>query len=210
MKIMTPTVMPASHLSREESLALIERAGRTCYKSEDKMHDDSAPRFIKNVVKSGHLSVIEHVSVSFRIWCSRACSHQIVRHRIASYSQQSQRYVKEGDELSVVVPPEIAKDPKALAALEIAVDSAAETYHTLVEVFKQKPEDARYILPNCVVTELVMTANLREWLHFIELRSSMKAQWEIRDIAQQIKIQIEARLPELFGGSNKIERKVEK
>lgn len=176
---------------------LIEEAGRTCYLSFDKMAPDSAARFIRMVIKNGHHSVLEHAGATFRITGgSRSFTHQIVRHRVASFSQQSQRYVDEKD-FSVVTPASIRENPEALAVFERAMEEAREAYRKLKGMNIRK-EDARFVLPNAVTSEIVMTANFREWRHIIALRLEKNAQWEIRHISGEILKVLAAHAPTVF------------
>jgi len=177
--------------------ALIERAARTCHQSSLGVGEDSRARFIQKVLKLGHFSVLEHVSATFRITgVSRALSHQLVRHRMASYSQRSQRYVSEKD-FGYVVPPSIAEKDEARDVFDGAIDGAREAYRRLIEL-KAPREDARFVLPNAVETELVMTANMREFRHIFELRCHRTAQWEIRSMAIQMLEVLKKELPAVF------------
>ena len=178
---------------------LIERAGRTCYLSFDKITNESAGVFIRGAIKRGHESILEHASATFRVTgVSRALTHQLVRHRIGfSFSQQSQRYVKE-DQFDYVVPDSIKNNKEFIEAWfpGCGLQSMSEKYNkhmkatqNLYDYFIKngvKPEDARSILPNACVTEIVVTANFRAWRHFLKLRLDHHAQEEIRLLAQSI------------------------
>ena len=159
---------------------LIEQAGRTCYKSEK-----GNPSIIKRWVESGHESVIEHASATFRIsGVSRALTHQLVRHRIGfSYSQESQRYVN-AENFDYVMPESIALSSSEYVYLSI-IHNLKRTYAELIKAGIPK-EDARYILPNAVTTEIVVTANFRALRNFFKLRCDKKAQWEIRELANEM------------------------
>lgn len=153
---------------------------------------------LRKAVGKGHLSVVEHASFTFSLeGISRACSHQLVRHRIASYSQQSQRHVKLGRG-GYVVPPSISRNPEALDAFKKALDAAMEGYERLLELGVPL-EDARYLLPNAAPTNIVVTMNARELLHFFELRCCTHAQWEIREVAWEMLRKVKEVAPELFG-----------
>ena len=158
---------------------LLEHAGRVCYHSTKR---GEAGRFLQNRIREGHESIIEHASLSFEVsGISRACSHQLVRHRLASFSQESQRYVDmSGAEW--VVPPTISENPQALTVWEAALASLHEAYQHLRELGIPK-EDARFLLPNATQTRLIVTMNLRELRHVCRLRISPQAQWEIREVA---------------------------
>ncbi|MEE8483227.1 MAG: FAD-dependent thymidylate synthase [Nitrospinota bacterium] len=194
----TPTSVKVELLAvTPDAERLIEEAGRTCYLSFDKMDDESAKKFIKMIVKSGHHSVLEHASATFRIsGGSRSFTHQMVRHRLASFSQQSQRYVKE-DDFKVIVPPSIRENSGALEVFNDLIEHSRRAYETLKGMDIRK-EDARFVLPNAVESEIVVSANFREWRLIISLRREKKAQWEIRAICEEILKQLVARAPTVF------------
>ncbi len=161
---------------------LIERAGKICYRSETR---SDLAGFIHARIRQGHESIIEHASASFEIsGISRACSHQLVRHRIASFSQESQRYVDMSDP-EFVVPETIVANERALAYWQGFVQHAVSVYQELRRLGIPK-EDARFILPNATATRLVVTMNFRELRHFFKLRCSPQAQWEIRAVAKRM------------------------
>jgi thymidylate synthase (FAD) len=174
----------------------IERACRTCYRSEDKIEEGSAERLIRSCIKRGHHSILEHGSVTFRIVCDRGVSHEIVRHRLASYSQESTRYCnysheKFGNELTFIYPswvPETRNEQSTNVKwllMQEACDYIEKKYFGML-THGAKPEEARAILPNCLRTELVMTMNIRELRHFLKLRLSKAAHPDIRVIAAQM------------------------
>lgn len=186
-----------------EPLLVIERAGRTCYKSEDKITPGTAAKFCTMIQKRGHESVIEHASASFRIVCDRGVSHEIVRHRLASYSQESTRYcnynkAKFGGEIGVVLPPEGSLSLQQLARRDNLYDHIQEVYSAEVKE-GISPQIARGVLPTSLKTELVMTCNFREWLHFLDLRTSAAAHPQMREIAKQIGNILAYACPEIFG-----------
>lgn len=163
-------------------------AARLCYSAADipqlmeRSRDDHAALLAK-ILDLGHFSVLEHASFSFGIeGISRACSHQLVRHRIASYSQQSQRYVPVKERFSAVIPPSIAENPQLLERFEAFLDDCHVLYKELYDA-GIPAEDARFVLPNAAETKLVMTMNARELRHFFALRCCRRAQWEIRAMA---------------------------
>lgn len=163
----------------------------------EKRWENSAEKFIKMLIKSGHLSVLEHASASFRIkGGSRSFTHQLVRHRMASYTQQSQRYVEETG-FEFVIPPSIESNPEAKELFLKFIKEAKGTYSRLREL-KIRKEDARFVLPNAVVSEIVISANMREWRHIIELRGDKRAQWEIRKMAVEILKILKEKTPSVF------------
>lgn len=165
---------------------VIEFCGRMAYKSQDKVKDGSAEKFIRSIIRSGHESVVEHASACFEIsGVSRALTHQLVRHRLASYTQESQRYVSQ-DHFRFVVPDSIMEDEEALFYYKNAMKDLAGIYATLVDVHNIPKEDARFVLPNACDTSIIMTCNFREWRHFLKLRLDKHAQWEIRQLANII------------------------
>lgn len=163
---------------------LIEDAARLCYDSFEKKGPGSHVSIIEHLIRSGHESVLEHASVTFRVGgVSRALTHQLVRHRIASYSQRSQRYVKES-EPNYVTPPSIAG---TIAEIEYDdfMKSTWEFYNKLLKA-GIKGEDARFVLPNACCSEIIVTMNFRALRNFFKLRTSKHAQWEIRDLAKRM------------------------
>ena len=188
----------------------IEYCGRICYRSKDKITDDSAKRFVEKITKSGHHSVLEHFSITAIVICSRACSHQLVRHRIAAYSQESMRYCNYGkdDSLKVICPPSIGLEPgdyeegfKLPIQQEIWIRQIDTAYQEYLSELAEgvRPEDARYVLPNATKTELAVTFNVRQWKHFFKMRCDKHAQWEIRDIAISIQDNLKSHFPSVFG-----------
>lgn len=180
----------------QEPEKLVEVAGRICHRSEDKITGDSQVGLIQKLKEWGHLSPLEHVSFTFLVsGISRACSHQLVRHRLASYSQQSQRYVSESN-FEYVTPPSVDNDEKQ-KIFHDTMDLIRQQYQRLVALGVKK-EDARYVLPNACGTSLVVTMNARELLHFFELRLHRSAQWEIREMAGRMLALAHERAPTIF------------
>lgn len=176
---------------------IIELAGRTAYQSFHKLKDGSEKDFVRMLRKSGHHSVLEHAYATFRIrGISRACSHQLVRHRLCSFTQKSQRYVNE-ENFSYVIPPSISEDPKAKKVFEEFMENARSTYKKLKDM-GIKSEDARFVLPNATETEIVLTANFRELRHIISLRKQNSAQWEIRRVAEKMLEILKQHAPSVF------------
>ena len=200
MKIVTQSVVLEA--ITPDAAALIERAGRTCYKSEVRIGPGTAGPFIAKIRDRNHASVLEHASATFRIVCDRGVSHELVRHRIASYSQESTRYCNYskdqfGDEIIVIQPPGLSNKTAWLAWRQ-ACEKAEESYRLML--FKGcSPQIARSVLPTCLKTEIVMTANFREWLHFLELRTAPAAHPQMREVAEMIRKELQAACPEVFG-----------
>ncbi|OHB50098.1 MAG: thymidylate synthase, flavin-dependent [Planctomycetes bacterium GWF2_41_51] len=174
---------------------LIEEAGRTCYLSFDKIGANSASDFIQRLIKMGHDSPLEHACATFRIEnCSRAMTHQLVRHRLMSVSQQSQRYVDE-ENFNFVIPETLPKEH--IAEFNADMESIRQMYKKWRDK-GLKREDARFVLPNACTSEIVVTANFREWRHIIKIRTSQKAQWEIRIACTEILRILKKLAPDCF------------
>ena len=170
----------------------IATAARLCYapvgaaELMETMPDEKVHNVLRTVLSSGHLSTLEHASYTFAVdGVSRALTHQLVRHRLASYNQQSQRYVKFKDGLEVVKPATVSEDPELERVFDEAIEAAVEGYKKLLNA-GVPAEDARYLLPNAAETKIVITMNVRELLHFFSLRGCNRAQWEIRELAHRM------------------------
>lgn len=175
MKIIEQGFSVSQVLNGFEILKQIEDAGRTCYKSEDLITDDSCVRFAEKLINNKHEAMLEHVSVTVRAVTDRGVSHEIVRHRIASYAQESTRYCnyskgKFGNEITVIKPVFWADDSDEYCLWHSGCLIAEEMYLKLLS-YGASPQEARSVLPNSLKTEIVMTMNLREWRHFFELRA---------------------------------------
>ncbi|MDR1600090.1 MAG: FAD-dependent thymidylate synthase [Oscillospiraceae bacterium] len=182
--------------------ARIEMAGRVCYKSEDRVTDSSGPGFVRRMIRSGHESVIEHVSLSVRVVCDRGVSHEWVRHRIASYSQESTRYCnygkdKFGNEVTFIRPSFWAEDTAQYRLWKDAMGHAEDAYLGLLKS-GASPQEARGALPNSVKTELIATMNLREWRHFFKLRADKAAHPQMRQLAEPMLWRFRLLLPCVF------------
>jgi len=162
----------------QDAERIIEEAGRTCYQSPP-----GNPKIIQAWIKAGHESMIEHASATFRVSeVSRALTHQLVRHRLASYSQQSQRYVNE-QQFGYVTPDSIKNSDEHIQRMYTAAMVYLQTTYDLLRAADIPKEDARFVLPNACHTEIVITMNFREYRHFFKLRTDKHAQWEIRKMA---------------------------
>ena len=186
----------------EEILRLLELAGRTCYKSEDKITEDSAAGFVGRIVRSGHGSVIEHANVTVRFIVDRGVSHELVRHRLAAYSQESTRYAnysqeRFGREITVIKPCFWEKGSPEYELWEKAMGQAEESYMQLLDQ-GASPQQARSVLPNSLKTEVVMTANLREWRHVFRMRCQKAAHPQIREVMLGLLADMQGKIPVLF------------
>ncbi len=182
----------------------IERAGRTCYKSEDRITADSARLFAGKMREHGHHAMIEHAVASFRIITDRGITHEIVRHRIASFAQESTRYCnysadKFENQCSFIEPPDLDETQRAL--WEKACLDAEQSYFAMLKA-GCSAQIARSVLPTCLKTELVMTANFREWRHFIALRGTKAAHPQIRPLAFKIREILMQHAPSVFEDLN--------
>ena len=197
MKIILPKTEIVTPIDGNAVLKHIEQCGRVCYKSEAKITDDSAAKFIENVIKRGHESVIEHFVLTVKFTVDRGVSHEIVRHRLASYSQESTRYCNyaKGDfgaEITVFDEGTVGYD-----CWKKACEEAEYAYFNLLEL-GCSPQEARSVLPNSLKTELYMTANLREWRHFFRLRTSAAAHPQMREVAIPLMHAMQLLLPGVF------------
>lgn len=194
-EIMTP-------INGSEILKHIEKCGRVCYKSEDKITEDSAQIFCKNIIKRGHEAVLEHYSFTVKFIVDRGVSHEIVRHRLASYCQESTRYCnyskdKFGTEITVIKPCFLDKEDKKYSTWINSMKNAEQSYFKVINE-GATPQEGRSVLPNSLKTEVVMTANLREWRHFLKLRTSQYAHPQIREVAIPLLKELQLKIPILF------------
>lgn len=196
----------------KSALSLLETAGRVCYKSEDKITPVSAEPFIKGIIQRGHESVIEHISLSVRFVVDRGVSHELVRHRLASFSQESTRYCNYGKKgVTFVIPPWCSISPG-----EYGIGTPVRSYVTADSLWFQSmweaaisynlllqqgwtPQQARSVLPNSLKTEVVMTANLREWRHILNLRTSKVAHPQMLEVMIPLLRELQSILPVIFG-----------
>jgi len=218
MKIIKPSFEMLSKVNSSEIMQLLELSGRTCYKSEDKITPESATTFVRKLINSGHEAMIEHYNLTVKIICDRGVTHEIVRHRIASYAQESTRYCnysKEnfGKELTFILPEwfeyGVSTYIKALAndswrdidpsekAWMLSMAGAEKTYMYLLEN-GWSPQQARSVLPNSLKTEIVVTMNLREWRHFFRLRTEKAAHPQMQEIARPMLNYFKKILPAVF------------
>lgn len=202
MRVIEARASLAREIDGTEIMRRLERAGRVCYKSEGAITEDSAEKFIRRLIERGHESVLEHESITMHVICDRGVSHEIVRHRIASYSQESTRYCnyasgKFGGELTFIRPCFWTEDDPNYETWRRAMEMSELFYLTMLDE-GATPQEARSVLPNSLKTELYMTMNLREWRHFLRLRTAPAAHPQMRELALQIKKILSGELPVIF------------
>lgn len=202
MKIIEPSVELINAPNYKTLLTTIEAAGRTCYKSEDKITDGSAEKFVRSIIKRGHEAVIEHGSLTVRFVCDRGVSHEIVRHRMASYCQESTRYCnygkgKFGEEITVIEPCFWPEGSDLYWAWKNACLISEQCYFSLLKS-GATPQEARSVLPNSLKTEVVMTANIREWRHFCRMRCPVAAHPDMRVVANMLLTLLKQTYPVFF------------
>lgn len=203
MKIVKPGFEFITPIDAAVVMQRIEQCGRVCYKSENRISDGSAEKFVKGIITHGHEAVLEHCSFTVKFICDRGVSHEIVRHRMASYCQESTRYCnysgnKFNAEITVIEPSFLKPDTFAYDEWKAACRRAEDAYFNLLD-WGCTPQEARAVLPNSLKTEVVMTANLREWRHFFKLRCSEAAHPQMREIATPLLIELQKKLPVIFG-----------
>jgi thymidylate synthase (FAD) len=198
MKVLKPSFIIEDKVDGSQILKNLEKYSRTCYKSEDKITPGSAQKLIANILKKGHESVIEHEKITVRIICDRGVTHEIVRHRIASYSQESTRYCNyQSRGIKVIEPFFFINDEKKYQTWLSAMNACEKAYNDLIEQGATLQE-ARSVLPNSLKTEIVVTFNLREWRHFFKLRCSKRAHPQMREIAVPLLKEFKKKIPVIF------------
>ena len=221
MKIIKPYVEQMTPpIDGMEFLKSIERAGRTCYKSEDRITDDSAPKFVNTLIERGHEAMIEHApSISMKFVCDRGVSHEIVRHRLFSFAQESTRYCNYGDkDIQFILPCWFSDDSKALLENVSIIDYDAKVleeidldeyvwaeamlvserlYNKLLKR-NWSPQKARSVLSNSLKTEIIVTGNLRQWRHFFKLRTAQYAHPQMQEVAIMALEILKAQIPIVF------------
>ena len=202
MKVIKPSVEIIDVFHGLDVIRKLELCGRVCYKSEHKMNDASPYKFIQNIINRGHESVLEHFSFTVKFICDRGVSHEIVRHRIASYSQESTRYCNYSKgqfngEITVIEPCFLVPGTEGYNLWYNACSSAEDSYFMMLN-WGCSPQEARAVLPNSLKTELVMTANIREWRHFLKLRTSPAAHPQMREVANLLLKELKQKVPVLF------------
>lgn len=201
MKVIEPSYEILTTITGDE-LKKIEQIGRVCYKSEDNITDNSDKKFVKGLINRGHEAMLEHLQLSVRFICDRGISHELVRHRLASFAQESTRYCnyskdKFGRELTFIKPFFFDETSEAYSIWEAACLSAEDTYLYLLELGRS-PQEARSVLPNSLKTEVVMTANYREWRHFFRLRVAPNAHPQMQELCIPLIKELQDRIPIIF------------
>jgi len=215
MILIKPSFEILTKFGETEVLKLLELAGRTCYKSESKSDWEETKKFIKGLIRRGHHSVIEHFNLTVKITCDRGVTHELVRHRLASYSQESTRYCNYKGGVTFVIPlwtkfipgqykdssncPEYFDSDKASMQWFCSMVNAEADYIRLLGE-GWAPQQARSVLPNSLKTEIVMTANLREWRYILKLRTSPQAHPQMREIMIPLLGELKKRIPIIFDG----------
>lgn len=202
MKIINADVEFITPIDGAAILKRLEQCGRVCYKSEAKITDTSAPAFVAGIIKRGHEAVLEHCSFTVKFICDRGVSHEIVRHRVASYCQESTRYCNYskdgfGSEITVIKPCFLYPSTDGFNLWEEGCLFVEQTYFNLLES-GCTPQEARSVLPNSLKTEVVMTANIREWRHFLKLRCSPAAHPQMREVALILLDKVHSLIPVCF------------
>lgn len=200
MEIVKPSFVFEDEVDGEEILRKLERYGRTCYKSESRITPESARILVARVLKSGHESVIEHEKVTVRIICDRGVTHEIVRHRLAAYSQESTRYCNYKSKGVKVIEPlfYLGEENKDKFDEWLAAMLDAERHYLRLLELGSTPQEARSVLPNSLKTEIVVTYNLREWRHFFRLRCAKSAHPQMREITIPLLQEFQRLIPVLF------------
>ena len=202
MKIISPDFEILSLVDGRAILHDIERCGRVCYKSEDKITETSAPAFVGNIIQRGHEAVLEHASVTVKFVVDRGVSHEIVRHRLAAYCQESTRYCNYskdgfGGQVTFIQPNFLDRGTRGWELWVLACEQAEKAYFDLLN-WGCSPQEARAVLPNSLKTEVVMTANLREWRHFFKLRTAPAAHPQMREVTIPLLRRMQELIPVVF------------
>ena len=202
MKIVKPGFEILGNVNGADILRHIELCGRVCYKSEDRISDNSAEKFVAGIIKRGHEAVLEHAVVTVKFTVDRGVSHEIVRHRLAAYCQESTRYCnysrgKHGGEITVIKPHYLNEDTEGWFQWRRACFEAEKRYFRLLD-FGCSPQEARAVLPNSLKTEVVMTANLRAWRHFFRLRTAEVAHPQMREVTIPLLRRMKELIPVAF------------
>lgn len=199
MEIISPRVIIETPINTEKTYTNLERYGRTAYKSEDRITQGSAEKFLHTIIKSGHESVLEHESITVRFICDRGVSHELVRHRIAAYTQESTRYVNYIKRGMQVIKPCFWEEGSVEYICWLNLVEHSELAYNYLIKRGATPQQARSVLPNSLKTEIVTTMNIREWRHVLRLRTSEAAHPQMREIMCKLLDELKQALPVLFG-----------
>jgi len=192
-------LIPQSHeIISYPSLKMIETAGRTCYQSQDKITDSSSERFIRMLRDNRHDAMLEFSDITVRFITNRGVSHELVRHRLCNFAQESTRYVKYNDEIEFILPTWWEKSSDRQKAYFLSACEEAENYYLTLIENDWRPEQAREVLPNALKTEIIVKANIREWRHIMQLRTSKKAHPQIRSLMKNLLTELNDKLPVAF------------
>lgn len=202
MKIIKPSYVIETEIKGMDILKEIEKVGRTCYKSEDKITDESAIKFVAGLINNGHEAMIEHNHLSVRFICDRGVSHELVRHRLASFGQESTRYcnyskAKFDNEITVIKPLFWCEETSEYYLWEACMRQSEGAYFMLLEN-GASPQEARSVLPNSLKTEIVVTMNFREWRHFFKLRTPETAHPQMRELTIPLLEELKTLMPVVF------------
>lgn len=199
-EIIKPYVVFEDDVDGEELLKKLEKYGRTCYKSEEKIGKGTAVKLLASIIKRGHESVLEHEKITVRFVCDRGVTHELVRHRIASYSQESTRYCNYKAKGVKVIEPifYLGEENKTKYEEWLAAMIDAERHYLRLLELGSSPQEARTVLPNSLKTEIVVTFNIREWRHFFRLRCSSAAHPQMRELTIPLLRQFQEKIPLLF------------
>lgn len=199
MQIIEPSVTIETPINEDQIMCNLEQYGRTAYKSEDKITPGSAAKFVANILARGHESVIEHESLTVRFICDRGVTHELVRHRLCAFTQESTRYCdysKRG--IQFIEPCFLKQGTNNHLLWMTAMQNAERTYNDMIHA-GFTPQEARSVLPNSLKTEIVVTANLREWRHILKLRTAPVAHPQMQQVMNQLKRELQIKLPTIFG-----------
>lgn len=202
MKIIPASAALITPIDGQAVMERLEQCGRVCYKSEDRITEGSAEKFLRGIISSGHEAVLEHCSFTAKFICDRGVSHEIVRHRLAAYCQESTRYCnyskdKFDRDITVIMPCFMGLGSAGYEKWKESCQAAEKAYFDLLE-WGCSPQEARTVLPNSLKTELIMTADIREWRHFFRLRCSKAAHPQMQEVATQLLVKVHQKVPVLF------------
>ncbi len=203
MNIISPSHTIETPINEEEVYAHIERAGRTAYKSEDKITPESGRKFILSIIKSGHESVLEHFNISVRFICDRGVTHEIIRHRLVAYTQESTRYCNYSRKGVTFIQPNFAWSGNQWDCWTKTMEKCEDSYNLLISS-GASPQQARSVLPNSLKTEIVCTANIREWRHIMRLRTAPNDHPQMQELMKPLLVEFRQKLPILFNDVGEI------